>query len=65
MWLMCNERNHSICYTTKTYEVTFKNKNFKKSLRDIFVYHFLFYICFAISETRAYDVAHDKNAMGP
>ena len=43
---MCNERNHSICYTaTTTYEVyIFKNKNKRKLLRDIFVYHFLFYI---------------------
>ena len=58
---MCNERNssnHSICYTTWTYEVhAFKNKNKRKSLRYIFVYHFIFYmffrICnFRITETR-------------
>ena len=36
------EKN-SICYTTASYEVNiFKNKNKRKSLRDIFVYHFLF-----------------------
>ena len=36
---------HSIWYTTATSEVhTFKSKNRRKSLRDIFVYHFLFYI---------------------
>ena len=64
---MCNERNHSICYTTTTYQVhTFKNKNKRKSLRNIFVYHFLFHICLfvvLIKETRAYDMAHDENAM--
>ena len=58
---MCNERNssnHRICYTTWTYEVhAFKNKNKRKSLRYIFVYHFIFYmffrICnFRITETR-------------
>ena len=40
-------RNHSIYYTTKTYELhAFKNKNKIKSLlRDIFVYHFPGYIC--------------------
>ena len=43
---MCNERNHSICYATTTNEVyTFKNKNKRKSLREIFAYHFLFCIC--------------------
>ena len=32
---------------TTTYEVhTFKNNNKRKLLKDIFVYHFLFYICF-------------------
>ena len=42
---MCNKIDQSICYTAITYEVyTFKNKNKRKSLRDIFVYHFLFYI---------------------
>ena len=42
---MSNDRNHSICYTTTTYEVhIFNNENKIKSLRDIFVYHFLFYI---------------------
>ena len=50
MQFMCNERNHSICYTTTTYEVhTFKNKNERKTLRDIFVYHFLFYICLFVA----------------
>ena len=34
----------STCYLITTYEVhTFKNKNKRKSLRDIFVHHFLFY----------------------
>ena len=34
------------------YEVhTFKNKNKIKSLRDIFVYHFLFYICLFVAAT--------------
>ena len=68
---MCNGRNHSICYTTTRYEVhTFKNKNKVKSLlRDIFVYHFLFNTCllcsckFGITETRAYDIVYDENAM--
>ena len=60
---MCNERNHSICFTTTTYQVhTFKNKNKKNELlRDTFVYHFLVYlpICrckFVIIKTRAYDM---------
>ena len=47
---MYNERNDSICYTTTTYEVhAFKNKNKRKSLRDIFVYHFLYYICLFVA----------------
>ena len=33
-----------------TYEVhTFKNKNKRKLLRDIFVYHFLLYICLFVA----------------
>ena len=28
---------------------TFKNKMKRKSLRDIFVYHFLFYICLFVA----------------
>ena len=67
---MCNERNHSICYTTTTYEVhIFKNKNKSKSLRDIF-YHFFSLLnlsirsCkFVLTESRAYDIAHDENAL--
>ena len=66
---MCNERrNHSICYTTTTYEVhSFTDKNERKSLRDLFVYHFLFCLClfvaasFVIIETRAYDITHDRH----
>ena len=42
MQIMCNERNQSISYT-------FKNKNKRKSLRDIFLYHFLFYICLFVA----------------
>ena len=39
MQLVCNERNHVICYATTPCEIhTFKNKNKTKSLRDIFVY---------------------------
>ena len=46
MYFMCNEGDHNICYTTTTYEGhIFKNKNKKKSLRDIFLYHvFLLYL---------------------
>ena len=56
-------------YATTTYEVhTFKNKNKRTSLRDIFVYHFLLYLftrcCnLVIIKTRDYDIAHDENAM--
>ena len=67
---MCNERNHSICYATTTYEVhTFKNRNKRKSLlRDISVYHCRLYLfirsCkFVTTEIRAYDIALDENAM--
>ena len=67
---MCNERNHSICYTTATYEVdTFKNKNKRESLlRGIFDYHFLVYICLFVAanlfkQKCAYNIAHDENAM--
>ena len=58
--LMCNERNHSIFYTITRYEVhIFQTENKGKSLRDTFVYYFLFssrFICgckFIIIETRA------------
>ena len=45
MYFMCNERNHSIGNTTTTYQVrTFKNKNERKSLGDIFVYHFFSFV---------------------
>ena len=48
---MYNDRS-DIYYTTATFEVhTFKNKNKKKSLGHIFVYHFAFYIClFAVPD---------------
>ena len=40
------EKSQYNCYTTTTYEVhAFKNGNKRKSLRDIFVYRFVFYIC--------------------
>ena len=36
--------------TTTTFEVhTFKNKKKRKSSRDIFIYHFLFYICLFVA----------------
>ena len=70
---MCNERSHSICYTTTTYEVhAIKNQNKIKSLlRDIFVYHetfsrlglFIRSCKFVIIETCVYDIAHDENAI--
>ena len=42
MQFMYNERNHSVCYTTATYEVhNFKNRNKRKSLRDLFVFSFI------------------------
>ena len=57
-------RNHSICYTATTYEVhTFKNESKRTSLRDVSVYHFLFCIYLFVSRTRAYDIAHDGDAM--
>ena len=50
MSFMCKDRNHSICYTITTYEVhTFKKKKKRKSVRDIFVYQFLFYICLFVA----------------
>ena len=68
---MYNERNiekYSICYTTTTYEVhTFKNKNKRKLLRDMFCLSFsLLYLfipsCrFAITEAGTYNIAHDEN----
>ena len=43
---------YSICSTTTTCEVhTFKNKDKIKSCRNIFVYHFLFYICLFVAAT--------------
>ena len=63
-------QNHSIYYTTRTYEVhILKNKNKRKSLRDIFVYNFpllYLFICsckFVVTEIRTYNIAHDENAM--
>ena len=49
--LCATGEDHSIGYTTTIYEVhTFKNKNKRKSLlRDIFVYHFLVYICLLVA----------------
>ena len=47
MQFVCNERNYRISYTTATYEVhTFKNKNKRKSLRDIFVIIFSYLYLF-------------------
>ena len=44
-------KKHSIWYTTAKSEVhTFKHKNRRKSLRDIFVYHFLFYIYLFVAQ---------------
>ena len=64
MYFMCNERNHSFCYTTTTYEVhTFKNKNKRKSLRDIFVYRFLFYICFFLAANFLYALFFISNTF--
>ena len=65
---MCNERNHSICYAATTYEVhTLKNKNKRKSLRDIFVYHFFSFISvysqLQICYNRNTCLRHDENAM--
>ena len=46
VYSLCATREISICYTATTNEVyTFKNKNKRKSLREIFAYHFLFCIC--------------------
>ena len=67
MEFMCNERNHSICYITTTYEVhTFKNKTERK--RHFCLLFSLLYLLIrsyklAIIETRAYDIAHDEDAM--
>ena len=48
MLFMCNERNHSTCYTSTTYEVhTFKNTKKRKPFN--FVYDFLFYICLFVA----------------
>ena len=60
IYFMCNEGHHNICYTTTTCDGhIFKNKNKKKSLRDIFLYHvFLLYLSirnckFVLIEMRA------------
>ena len=60
----------NVVYVQHKQEVhIFKNKNNRKSWRDIFVYHFLFLYLFirsckiAIIETHAYDIAHDANAI--
>ena len=37
IWFLCNEKNHSIIYSTATYEVsTFKNKNKRILSWDVF-----------------------------
>ena len=62
---MCNERNHSICYITTTYEVhTFKNETERK--RHFCLLFSLLYLLIrsyklAIIETR--DIARDEDAM--
>ena len=44
------EKYNSICYTTAIYELhTFKNKNEIKLSREVFIYHFLFYICLLLA----------------
>ena len=49
---LLNKRQELINFTTTSYEVhTFKNKNKRKSLRDIFVYHFLFYTYLFVATT--------------
>ena len=48
---MCSEKNHRDYYTITTYKAnTFKDEIKRKSLRDIFVYHFVFYICLFVAE---------------
>ena len=45
---------------------SFKNKNKRKSLRDIFVSFFLLYLFIRsckFVKIDAYDIAHDENAM--
>ena len=56
---MCNYKNYSTCYAMAAHEVhTLKNENKRKSLKDIFLYYFLFYMFipswkFVIIEIRA------------
>ena len=60
MILILGQKKSSLCFFTTTYEVhTLKNKNEKKLLRDIFDANYKF----VLIETRAYDIAHDENAM--
>ena len=62
------EKSQYLLYYNNIWVQTFKNKNKRKLLRDIFVYHSLFYIfihgCkFVIIETCSYIIAHYENVM--
>ena len=66
MWLMCHERNRSICYTTAKYEYPFQNKKIIKIhfCLSFFLLHLFLLSCkFLIIETRAHDMAHNDNAI--
>ena len=57
---MCNERNHSICYTTTTYKVgTFKNKN-KRNHWDTFL--FIIFFSF-ISVCSQLQICYNRNTL--
>ena len=67
---MFNERNHNIFYTATTHEVhTFKNKNENKIIKRHFclssslLYLFIRSWKIVLTETGAYDMAHDENTI--
>ena len=69
MQFMRNERNHSILYTTTT-STHFQEQKLKKIIKGRFclsfslLYLFIGSCKFVITETGAYDIAHDESAMG-
>ena len=71
---MCNERNHSICYTTTTSSTHCPEQKSKKIIikkviiKKIIVIFSRLYLFirswkFVIIETSPYDIAHDENRM--
>ena len=70
MWLLCNERNHSfLIHYSNIWSTHFQWENEKKIIKGHFclwfslLYPFIRSCKFVI--TRAYNMAHDENAMNP